>query len=98
MTARYAGYGGDTGGAAPVDPGPLEADALHARLLALDAERAEEVARASAAIAELERRTYWLDRWELDLDALARTPVGRLIDRAFAARRRLRWIRERRRG
>lgn len=70
--------------------------ALRARLTALDAERAEEVARASAAVADLERRTYWLDRWELDLDAFARTPAGRLIDRAFAARRRLRWIRERR--
>ncbi|MGI8597386.1 MAG: hypothetical protein ACR2LY_08910 [Thermoleophilaceae bacterium] len=75
-----------------------EPSALRARLAALDAERAEEVARAGAAIAELERRTYWLDRWELDLDELARTPAGRLIDRAFAARRRLRWMRERRRA
>jgi hypothetical protein len=82
-------------------PGPADgedADALRARLRDLDAERAEELARASSAIAELERRTYWLDRWELDLDQLARTPAGRLIDRAFAARRRLRWIRERRRA
>ena len=75
-----------------------DAPALRARLAALDAERAEEVARAGAAIAELERRTYWLDRWELDLDELARTPAGRVIDRAFAARRRLRWMRERRRA
>ena len=75
-----------------------DAPALRARLRALDVERAEEVARASSAIAELERRTYWLDRWELDLDVFARTPAGRLIDRAFAARRRLRWIRERRRA
>lgn len=74
-----------------------DADALRVRLRDLDVERAEEVARASSVIAELERRTYWLDRWELDLDELARTPAGRLIDRAFAARRRLRWIRERRR-
>ena len=75
-----------------------DAPALRARLRALDVERAEEVARASSAIAELERRTYWLDRWELDLDELARTPAGRVIDRAFAARRRLRWMRERRRA
>ncbi len=83
-------------GAGPAGGG--DADALRARLRDLDVERAEEVARASAAIAELERRTYWLDRWELDLDELAHTPAGRLIDRAFAARRRLRWIRERRRA
>jgi hypothetical protein len=69
--------------------------ALRSRLAALDAERAEEIARANAAVAELERRTYWLDRWELDLDVFARTPPGRLIDRVFAARRRLRWVRER---
>ena len=79
-------------------PGGHDPDGLIARLRELDAERAEEVARASAAIAELERRTYWLDRWEVDLDQLARTPAGRVIDRAFAARRRVRWIRERRRA
>ena len=83
-------------GAGPAGGG--DAHALRVRLRDLDVERAEEVARASAAIAELERRTYWLDRWELDLDELARSPAGRLIDRAFAARRRLRWIRERRRA
>jgi hypothetical protein len=84
-----------------MEAGPVDVDdapALRARLRALDVERAEEVARASSAIAELERRTYWLDRWELDLDVFARTPPGRLIDRVFAARRRLRWIRERRRA
>jgi hypothetical protein len=75
-----------------------DAAALRERLAALDSERAEEVRRASAAVAELERRTYWLDRWEVDLDAFARSAPGRLLDRAFAARRRLRWMRERRRA
>src|SRR5688572_20041237 len=35
-------------------------------------ERSEEIARAHAAVAEAQDRSYWLDRWHLDLNALMR--------------------------
>ena len=51
-----------------------ELDALRARVAELERERAEEIARASAALAEAQQRTYWLDRWHLDLNALMAKP------------------------
>jgi hypothetical protein len=53
-----------------------ELEALRARVSALEAERAEEMARASAAIAAAQERAYWLDRWHLDLNALMATTWG----------------------
>lgn len=47
-----------------------EIEALRRRLDALERERAEETARANAAIAQAQDRLYWLDRWHLDLNAL----------------------------
>ena len=35
-------------------------------------EQSEEIARAHAAVAEAQDRSYWLDRWHLDLNALMR--------------------------
>ena len=51
-----------------------ELDALRARVGELERERAEQVARANAAVAALQERVYWLDRWHLDLNALMAKP------------------------
>ena len=37
-------------------------------------ERSEELARAHEALAAAHDRSYWLDRWNLDLNALMRRP------------------------
>jgi hypothetical protein len=49
-----------------------ELEALRARVGELERERAEQIARANAAVAALQERVYWLDRWHLDLNALMR--------------------------
>jgi hypothetical protein len=49
-----------------------ELDALRARVGELERERAEQIARANSAVAALQERVYWLDRWHLDLNALMR--------------------------
>lgn len=51
-----------------------ELDALRARVGELERERAEQVARANAAVAALQERIYWLDRWHVDLNALMARP------------------------
>ena len=51
-----------------------ELEALRTRVAELERERAEEVARASAAVAAAQERAYWLDRWHVDLNALMEKP------------------------
>lgn len=51
-----------------------ELEALRARVAELERERSEEIARANVAIAAAEQRSYWLDRWHLDLNALMERP------------------------
>ncbi len=51
-----------------------ELEALRARVGELERERAEQIARANAAVAALQERVYWLDRWHLDLNALMARP------------------------
>jgi hypothetical protein len=51
-----------------------ELEALRARIAALQAELAEVQAAANLAVAEAQERTYWLDRWHLDLNALMQRP------------------------
>jgi hypothetical protein len=51
-----------------------ELETLRARVGELERERAEQVALANAAIAALQARVYWLDRWHLDLNALMGRP------------------------
>jgi len=50
--------------------------ALRARVADLERERAEQFAKAAAAIAAAQERAYWLDRWHLDLNALMATRRG----------------------
>lgn len=59
---------------------------LRARVAALEAELVEQAARTARIVAEAQERTYWLDRWHLDLNALMRKPgaaEARALFRAF---------------
>jgi hypothetical protein len=47
-----------------------ELHGLRERVAALERERAEEIARANAAVAAAQDRSYWLDRWHVDLNRL----------------------------
>jgi hypothetical protein len=55
---------------APHDAAADEAAMLRAKIDALERELVDQAARANAAVAEAQERTYWLDRWNLDLNAL----------------------------
>ena len=50
----------------------MEDGAASDRLEALERERSEVVARTNAAIAAAQDRSYWLDRWNVDLNAVMR--------------------------
>jgi hypothetical protein len=57
------------------------------RLEALERERTEEIARANAALAAAQDRSYWLDRWGVDLNAvMGRRGAGELLTLFRAAR------------
>ena len=43
---------------------------LRAQIAALERELADQAAKANDAVAAAQQRTYWLDRWNLDLNAL----------------------------
>ena len=51
-----------------------ELEALRARVAALEAERAEQLGRLQASLAEAQEKVYWLDRWRIDLNALMEKP------------------------
>jgi hypothetical protein len=53
----------------------------------LEAQLAETEAWASRAVADAQAKTYWLDRWGIDLNAIMERPAA---DRARAWARRLR--------
>jgi len=53
---------------------------LRRRLESVERDHQEQIARANAAIAAAQDRSYWLDRWRLDLNALMRTRAGRALD------------------
>lgn len=62
------------------------------RLAAIEREHVEQLARAHDALAQAQDRSYWLDRWGVDLNAAMHRPGAR---RARAA---LRAVREVKRG
>jgi len=77
-----------------------ELEALRVRVAALEAERAEQVGRLQASLAEAQEKVYWLDRWRIDLNALMRKPGAAefraavrlargVVRRAKAAKRKL---------
>jgi A-type inclusion protein len=49
-----------------------EVEALRRRVADLERELAERTARANDAVAAAQDRSYWLDRWGVDLNALMR--------------------------
>jgi SAM-dependent methyltransferase len=49
-----------------------DADALRSRLDALEREHHDRIARANEALAAAQDRSYWLERWGVDLNALMR--------------------------
>jgi SAM-dependent methyltransferase len=53
-------------------PAEDELGDLRARLESLERERIEEIARTNAAVAAAQDKSYWLERWHLDLNALMR--------------------------
>jgi len=68
-----------------------ELERLRTRVAELEAELVEQAARTERIVAAAQQRTYWLDRWHLDLDALMRRrAVGAPLDTAFRALRKLR--------
>jgi hypothetical protein len=69
--------------------GEAEVERLRARVRELEDELAEVSAWAHRAVAEAQEKTYWLDRWQLDLNALMR---HRAADSLRAAARGARWV------
>lgn len=51
-----------------------EIERLRERVAALEAELLAQAERTGRIVAEAQERTYWLDRWHLDLNALMRKP------------------------
>jgi hypothetical protein len=73
-----------------------EVERLRARVAELESELATQAARTNALLADAQRRTYWLDRLNLDLDVtLGRPPVRLALLGALSAVRRLRRLRGR---
>ena len=71
-----------------------EIEQLRARVATLERQLADQAARANSAIARAQERTYWLDRWQLDLNELMRRPaIRRATAIAGALRRSSRWLR-----
>jgi hypothetical protein len=65
----------------------MSEEELRRRLEALERERFEETARANAALAAAQDKSYWLDRWGVDLNALMRRRgAGELLTAFRAAR------------
>ncbi|MDP9399809.1 MAG: hypothetical protein M3P39_02440 [Actinomycetota bacterium] len=58
------------------EPGD-EVARLRERVAELERELADQAARANAVMAAAQRRTYWLDRYRIDLDALMERPTAR---------------------
>lgn len=62
----------------PGEPAPTptepEVAALRMRVSALESELAEQSRRTALIVAEAQEKLYWLERWQIDLDALMRKP------------------------
>jgi hypothetical protein len=56
-----------------------ELETLRVRVAELERELAEHTARANAAIAAAEDRSYWLDRMHVDMNAVMRKPLARAV-------------------
>jgi hypothetical protein len=76
-----------------------ELERLRAQVAELERQLAEQSARTNALVAAAQERSYWLDRWHLDLNALMATRRGAqfraLMRAARAPVRRVRLIKRR---
>jgi hypothetical protein len=66
-----------------------EVERLRELVAKLEAQVADVVAWANRAVADAQAKTYWLDRWGVDLNAIMRRPSA---DRARAAARGVRSV------
>lgn len=80
---------GKTESSTPAQDLQSENERLRARLAALEAELVEIQTRTDAIVAQAQDRTYWLDRWHVDLNELMRRPGAEELRKAF---RGLRWF------
>jgi hypothetical protein len=62
-----------------------ELERLRARVDQLERELAERTAKAEAAVAAAQQRSYWADRLPFDLNAAMATPLGRAVDLILSA-------------
>jgi hypothetical protein len=56
-----------------------EIEALRTRVAALEAQLLETEAWANRTVAAAQERVYWLDRWNVDLNAIMRRPAATRI-------------------
>ena len=56
-----------------------ELEQLRARVDELERELAERTAKAEAAVAAAQERSYWADRLPFDLNRVMPTPIGRAV-------------------
>ena len=63
----------------------MEDVTTHDRLAELERRHTDEIARANAALAAAQDRSYWLDRWNIDLNALMRKPGAGAVRAALRA-------------
>ena len=66
-----------------------ELETLRARVAALERELAERTERANAAVAAAQDRSYWLDRWHIDLNRVMATRTGQFVFRVAKTARRV---------
>jgi hypothetical protein len=64
-----------------------EIERLRARVAELERELVEHAERTGRIVAAAQERTYWLDRWHLDLNALMRKPGAAQARRLIRALR-----------
>jgi hypothetical protein len=64
---------------------------LHARVDELERELVEQAARTNEIVAAAQARTYWLDRWHLDLNALMERPGAAELRAVVRFVRALQW-------
>ncbi|MCW3011144.1 MAG: hypothetical protein JWO90_1548 [Solirubrobacterales bacterium] len=56
------------------DPRDVELAVLRSRVAELEAQVATQDRRTAAVVAEAQEKLYWLERWQVDLDAVMRKP------------------------
>ncbi|MDQ3678828.1 MAG: hypothetical protein M3401_18865 [Actinomycetota bacterium] len=56
------------------DSRDAEVAALQARVAALESELALQAQRTARVVAEAQEKLYWLERWQVDLDAVMSKP------------------------